>query len=136
MKATEKYSLITTCPSGNKLLYPLHIDQKGIMHQSVFLTEQTDTQCYIDANQLDIVSQNFILNWDIERNIVIFTLICSYVNRSKTFQRFFTQLFVNVTISYLTISESLFAVNLLLLTLVIVVEKMMDLGLFLSYYLH
>ena len=75
--------------------------------------------CYGDVSQLSYLPESFLLNWDLERNLIFFTLICGFVSRRKLFEQYFIHLAVNIGLTVLSGSSEIFFINFILLGFVI-----------------
>ena len=82
-----------------------------------------ELNCYGDTSQFTFIPENFLHNWDLEKKIILFTLICSFVERRRVFDGYFYHLLANVIITYVAGTGNIFMTNLLLLGLAIVIEK-------------
>lgn len=71
--------------------------------------------------------------WTIEVNIVLFTFVCSFISKKKVQNRYWSQLLVNVALTFMSTlkyddeeSSYLIWLNFLLITFSILSEKLMD----------
>lgn len=135
---SRQTSLIHLCPNGNKLLYPLHFQKRNLF----LLGNRIESRggqlydCYGDSIQITFMPESFVFNWDLERNILMFTMLCGFVSGRKLFDSYFVYLGVNITLTALAGDSSLFLINFLILALAILLQKIIQLSMFLVLHLQ
>jgi hypothetical protein len=88
--------------------------------------------CYIGLDSYIILLRNLMRYWSLGFNLIIFTLFCFHVVRRSTFSRFYYQLLINYTLSFIHTGESLFSENLVILSIVVLIEQCLRLATFMS----
>lgn len=60
-------------------------------------------------------------NWSFGFNLIIFTLFCFHVVKRSTFSRFYCQLMINYSLTFIHTGESLLSENLIVISIVVVI---------------
>lgn len=79
-----------------------------------------------------ILLRNLNKYWSLGFNLIIFSLFCFHVVKKSTFSRFYYQLLINYTLTFVHTGESLFSENLIVLSIVVVIEQLLALATFMS----
>lgn len=72
-----------------------------------------------------LVVRNLYENWSLGCNLIIFSLFCFHIVKKSTFSRFYYQLLINYTLTFLHTGQSLFCDNLIILSIVVIIEQLL-----------
>jgi hypothetical protein len=94
---------VSLCP-GYTILYPSHL--VPMLYETYFhfssefyLEQQAD--CYLGVDSYMALLRNLLKNWSLGLNLIIFSLFCFHVVKKSTFSRFYYQLIINYTLTFI-----------------------------------
>ena len=70
--------------------------------------------------------------WSLGLNLIFFTLFCSHIQKKSAFSRLYMQTFANILLVFFHTGEILISENLMVITIVILVELLLKFVTFLS----